>query len=158
MIKKSLFSVLLFMLTAGFCQSQAFIKTTELFQRPDGSGKLVLIQNPAIDSLLSRYIVSHKKLITFEGRLGMPGFRIQIYYNSVRNAREESAKIMANFINKFPDIQPYLQSQEPAWFMVRVGDYRTKTESYKDLVRIRKEFPNAYPVLTIINFPDLIKK
>jgi len=83
----------------------------------------------------------------------MQGFRIQIYYSSVRNAREESAKVRADFINKFPDMISYAQYQEPGWFMVRVGNYRTKTECYKDLLLIREEFPNAYPVPTVINFP-----
>lgn len=88
----------------------------------------------------------------------MPGYRIQIYYSSVRNAREESAKAIANFINEFPDIKPYTQYQEPGYFMVRVGDYRTKIEGYKDLIIIRKEYPNAYPVPSIIAFPDQRKK
>ena len=88
----------------------------------------------------------------------MPGYRIQIYYSSVRNAREESAKTIASFINGFPEIKAYSQYQEPGYFMVRVGDYRTKIEGYKDLIMIRKEFPNAYPVPATITFPDLRKK
>lgn len=158
MIRKSIFSLFLLILTTGFCRSQAFIRTTDLFKRPDASGKLTIYQNQAVDTLLSRYIMSQRRNITSEGKQGMYGFRIQIYYNSVRTAREESAKVQMEFINKFPDIQSYAQYQEPGWFMVRVGDYRTKTESYKDLMRIRTVFPNAYWVPTIINFPDLIKK
>lgn len=88
----------------------------------------------------------------------MPGYRIQIYRSSVRNAREESAKAIAEFINRFPDIRSYTQYQEPGYFMVRVGDYRTKLEGYKDLIMVRKEFPDAYPVPTTINYPDLHKK
>jgi hypothetical protein len=41
--------------------------------------------------------------------------------------------------------------------MLRVGDYRTKVECYKDLILILKEFPDSYPVQTVINFPDLKK-
>jgi hypothetical protein len=41
--------------------------------------------------------------------------------------------------------------------MVRVGNYRTMAEGYKDLITIRKEFPDAYFVLDKILFPDLIK-
>ena len=87
----------------------------------------------------------------------MPGFRIQIYSNSVRSAREESAKAKAKFLSKFPDIPAYAQYQDPGYFMIRVGDYRTKIELFKDLLMIRKEFPNAYQVPDVINFPDLKK-
>ncbi len=59
----------------------------------------------------------------------------------------------ADFINKFPDIISYAQYQEPGYFMVRAGNYRTKTEGYKDLLAVRKEFPNAYLVPAVINFP-----
>jgi hypothetical protein len=157
MIRKTIFFVILFVITAGLCNSQAFIKTADLFKRSDVPGRLDIIQNQGIDTLVSRYILSNKKYRTSEGP-GMPGYRIQIYYSSVRNAREESAKAIANFINEFPDIKPYTQYQEPGYFMVRVGDYRTKIEGYKDLIMIRKVFPNAYPVPATITFPDLRKK
>lgn len=152
--------MIMLMMTAGFCRSQAFIKTSELLKKESSAntGSLVINQNPAIDSLISRYIISKGKLKTREDVPGMEGFRIQIYYSSVRTAREESAKKRADFMLKFPEIISYLEYEEPGWFMVRAGDYRTKAEGYKDLVAIRKEFPNAYLVPAVINFPDLIKK
>jgi len=141
---------------AGLCNAQAFIKTTDLFKRPEHSaGNLLINQDMAIDTLLSRYILVSKKNRTIEGSQGMEGFRIQIYYSSVRQAREESAKARAEFIAKFPDIVSYAQYQEPGYFMVRAGNFRTRIEGHKDLVMVRKEFPNAYLVPAIINFPDL---
>jgi hypothetical protein len=160
MVRKILILILLLSLTTGYCRSQAFIKTTDLFNKniPAGAGELNIYQNSALDSLISRYIISRNKLKTKEGTHGIEGFRIQIYYSSVRTAREESSKVRAEFISMFPDMTSYLHNEEPAWWMVRTGDYRTKAEGYKDLVAIRKEFPNAYLVPAIINFPDLIKK
>ena len=163
MIRKIFLFLIILVLTVDFCNSQAFIRTSDLFKRPESLGKLNIFQNPAIDSLLSRYIILNKKLRTAEGIQGMSGFRIQIYYSSVRSAREESAKARAEFIsmfpeNKFPDLKSYALYQEPGWYMVRAGDFRTKTECYKFLLMVRKEFPNAYPVPDIINFPDLINK
>jgi hypothetical protein len=157
MIRKLYVLIFILLLSTGFCKSQAFINTADLLKRQDiSSGNLNIYQDKAIDSLISRYIESNRKLRT-EGHQGMPGYRIQIYYSSVRNAREESARVRASFIEKFPDIQSYPDYQEPGWFIVRVGDYRTKTECYKDLDNIRKEFPDAYWVPTIINFPDRVK-
>jgi hypothetical protein len=163
MIRKIFLFLIILVLTVDFCNSQAFIRTTDLFKRPESSGKLSITQNPGIDTLLSRYIILNKKLRTNEGTQGMYGFRIQIYFSSVRNASKESAKAMAEFIekfpeNKFPKLKSYAQFQEPGWYIVRAGDFRTKTECYKYLMMVQKEFPNAYSVPDIINFPDLINK
>ena len=154
MIRKMLLLIIMIVLQTGLCKSQAFIKTSDLFQRPDGDkGNLNINQDPAVDTLLSRYILASKQHRTLEGTQGMDGFRIQIYYSSVRNAREESAKARAEFINKFPNIKSYAQYQEPGYFMVRTGDYRTRTEGFRYLLMVRKKFPDAYLVPAIINFP-----
>jgi hypothetical protein len=161
MVKKIFLVLVILFFTVDFCRSQAFIRTADLLRRSErgaGTGSLNIIQDQAIDTLLSRYILSNKKLRTIEGTQGIQGFRIQIYYSSVRNAREESARARADFINKFPDIISYAQYQEPGYFMVRAGNYRSKAEGYKDLLAVRREFPNAYLVPAVINYPGLIKK
>jgi len=152
MMRKLYLSLIFLILTAGISYSQGFIKTGDLLKR-QGGGELNIIQDQAIDTLISRNIIANRKIRTTEGTQGMLGYRIQIYYSSVRSAYEESSRVRADFINKFPEMISYPHYQEPGWFMVRVGDYRTKTECYKDLLRIRKEFPNAYPVPAVINFP-----
>ena len=161
MIRRILILPVLFVLLPDFCGAQAFIRTTDLLRRTDGdynSGELNIIQSPGVDTLLSRYILSNKKLKTSEGRQGMWGFRIQIYNSSNRNAREESNKARAEFMIKFPDLVSYAIYAEPGYFKIRAGDFRTKTEGMKYLLSIRTEFPNAILVKDIINFPDLVKK
>jgi hypothetical protein len=88
----------------------------------------------------------------------MDGFRIQIYSSSNRNAREESNKARAAFISKFPDIISYALYAEPGYFKIRAGDFRTKTEATRLFMLVSKEFPDAYLVPDIINFPDLNTK
>ena len=88
----------------------------------------------------------------------MWGYRIQIYSSNVRNAREESNKARAEFISTFPDIISYAMYAEPGYFIIRAGDFRSKTEGTKYLLSVRKEFPNAILVPDFINFPDLVKK
>lgn len=146
---KRAFFLFLSLLMVNICGAQGFISTQTLLEDNSVSqqgGILVIDQDPAIDSLISRSILANKKN-------GIPGVRIQIYYSSVRNAREESAKLRADFIGKFPEIISYIEYQEPGWYKVRVGNYRTKIEAYKDLIAIRKEFPSAYLVLTTIESP-----
>jgi hypothetical protein len=158
MFRKTFFLFLTSFLATGFCASQPFVKTADLFKRTETAGRLNIMQDQAIDTILSRYILSGKKEQTLDGAQGMQGFRIQIYYSSVRNASDESAKAAQKFYDKFPDINCYTEFQKPGWYMVRAGDYRSRIECYKELLLIRKEFPNAYAVPADINFPDLIKK
>ena len=159
---RNLFSFLIILFfSAGITAAQPFVKTTDLFKRADGNyraGQLKIIQDPAIDTLISRYILVNENIYRDNGRYGMEGFRIQIYSSSNRNAREESNKARAEFISKFPDIVSYQLYAEPGYFKIRAGDFRTKTEATKLFLLISKEFPDAYLVPDIINFPDLNTK
>jgi hypothetical protein len=161
MIRRLILSLVILVFYAGYCQAQSFVKTSELFKRPDinfNIGQLNINQNRAIDSLISRYIMVNNDLKVENDHYGMPGFRIQIYNSSTRNAREESSKAMADFISKFPDITSYALYAQPGYFKIRVGDFRTKTDAIKLFLTISKVFPDSYIVPDFINFPDLIKK
>jgi hypothetical protein len=158
-MNRTLFLLIIFIaFSAGSGNAQSFVKTSDLFQRPDdntGAGKFTIIQDPAIDTLISRYILINKNLSKNAGYNGMEGFRIQIYASSNRNAREESNKVRADFMSKFPDIISYWLYADPGYFKIRVGDFRTKTEATKLFLIISKEFPDAYLVPDFIHFPDL---
>jgi hypothetical protein len=156
---RNLFSFLILLLfSTGITTAQPFVRTTDLFNREDSnihSGQLKIIQDPSIDTLISRYILINENIYRNYGRYGMEGFRIQIYSSSNRNAREESNKARAAFMSKFPDISSYPLYAEPGYFKIRAGDFRTKSEATKLFLLISKEFPDAYLVPDIINFPDL---
>ncbi len=158
MIRKDITVVFFFLLLTEALLAQPLIKTSDLFQREPGSGhlgQLAINQDPALDTLISRHILANKNLFRVNNHYGMEGYRIQIYASSNRNAREESNKARAEFINLFPDIVSYPLYAEPGYFKVRVGDFRTKIEATKLFQIISKEFPGAYIVPDVINFPDL---
>jgi hypothetical protein len=154
----------LFFVILGFSstivRSQTIVSTSDLFKRYDTnpqSGKLNIIQDPALDTLLNRYILGFRNLEAKNKYSGMEGFRIQIYRKNVRNAREESNAIRATFMSRFPDLTTYQLYQDPGYFIIRVGDFRTKTEATRLFVLINKEreFKDAaYIVPDFINFPD----
>jgi hypothetical protein len=153
MIKKSLLLLLLFVSVLVTSRAQEFFQTAALFSRPvseNSAGSLNILQDPSVDTLVSRYVIGNKNLN------GMMGFRIQIFRSGDRNAQEESNKVRADFMIEFPDIHSYAMFQKPNWFLVRAGDFRTKVEGTKLLFFIRRKFPNAYLVQDKINFPDLI--
>lgn len=115
-------------------------------------GNLRITQDPAIDSLIARYVLYNQRIG------GLEGFRIQIYYSSNRNAREESAKANQEFISRFPEIVSYTLFEQPGYYKIRAGDFRSKAEGTKYMLMVRKVFPDAYLVPDIINFPDQYKK
>jgi len=161
MNRKSLILGIFLVFVSGIISAQTFVKTSDLFKKPENnpqSGTLNIIQNPAIDTLISRYIMMNKNLADKNTYLGMAGYRIQIYASSNRNARDEANKARAEFMGKFPDILTYLLYAEPGYFKIRAGDFRTKTEATEIFLLVSQEFPNAYLVPDYINFPDLIKK
>ncbi len=160
MVRLTFLIVVLLAFPAGKGLSQAYIKTSDLFSRPEGAsntGKLNITQNPSIDTLISRYILANKNIAAVNGHSGLDGFRIQIFNNAGRNAREESGKTRAAFLSKFPDVVSYQLFAEPGYWIIRVGDYRTKAEAKKYFMQINKSFPDAYIVPDFINYPDLNK-
>jgi hypothetical protein len=158
MFRKLYLIVLISCFTVVFVRSQSVIKTEDLFKRTDNNpkaGSLNIIQDPALDTLINRYILGYKNLETTNGYHGMIGVRIQIYSSSARNAREESAKVQAEFITKFPDIKSYVIFENPGYFKIRVGDFRSNTEALGTFLLISKAFPDSYIIPNcFINFPE----
>ena len=100
-------------------------------------GLLHLYQEDRLNDLLERY-----KNVNVR-RNGMDGFRIQIFFESGRLARENAYKAKAKFLSNFQGISAYVDYQAP-FFKVRVGDYRTKREAQVLYKKLRRQFPDAY--------------
>jgi hypothetical protein len=160
MTKKPFLLIILFLSVLPISKAQEFIKTSDLFriQETDNrSASLNIIQSPCVDTLISRYVLANKLLKQNSGGGEMDGFRIQIYRSSNRAARDESNKARAEFMIEFPDIPSYAMYDNPGYFLVRAGNFRTKLEGTKWLYNIRRKYPNAYLVPDKIYFPDLVK-
>jgi hypothetical protein len=85
---------------------------------------------------------------------GFQGYRIQIFFASGNNAKNQALEKKSEFSTKYPDMDSHLIYQSP-FFKVRVGDYRTKSEAYKFLKEISEDFPGAFIVEDLIDFPKL---
>jgi hypothetical protein len=137
------------------CRGQDYFSVASLFHRGEEdfhTGRLNIVENPAIDSLINRYILYNSKIN------GMEGFRIQVYSSSDKNAREESGKVRAEFMSKFPDIISYASFEKPGYYKIRAGDFRSRVQGTRYLLMVRRAFRDAILVPDIINFPDLNKK
>jgi len=116
-----------------------------------GSGSLKIFQDPAIDTLLSRYILNKKN------SREPNGYRIVIFLGRERNSKDEAKKIHAEFTTLYPKIPSDIIFQEPTTFLVSVGNFRSKVEGYKLFVELQKRYPNAFLSRQIIDYSDLNK-
>jgi len=154
MLPKSLFSFLFLFSTLYLCKGQVFIKTADLFPQSlekSGSGTLKILQDPAIDTLLIRYILSKKTSSEPNG------FRIVIYLGRERNSKDDAKKIHAEFMALYPKIPSYIDFQKPNTFLVSVGNFRSKVEGTKLFMELQKRYPNAFLGRQIINYADIYK-
>jgi hypothetical protein len=161
MIRKLFLTFVFLGISITIVRSQYFVKSSDLFRRKDDnshSGQLNIVQDPALDTLISRYILANQIQEEKNGYTGIEGFRIQIYNSSDRSAKEESPKVQQEFMSQFPDIISYLIFAPPAYYKVRVGNFRSRTEATRLYLIISKKFPNADLVPDIINIPDLNNK
>ena len=109
-------------------------------------GSLHIIQDPAIDTLVSRHILMNAS------KEGIDGWRIQIYRGGHRTANEDSNKVRARFMEEYPELPTYRTFDRPNWFKVKVGDFRTREEAAKIFFEIQKRYPDAYLIQDVISF------
>lgn len=110
----------------------------------------IVIRKPNMDIYLDSSVYNMQKLYReqMEGE-GIPGYRIQVFNGS----RRESLRMRSQFIDAFPGIPVYSIYEQPE-FKVQVGDYRTRIEAERALMRIQKVFSGSLVLKTTINFPE----
>lgn len=111
--------------------------------------KLNIKSDPKINDLLRQQVNQNKK----SGALS--GFRLQIYFGSGENAHAQAMKIKTDFLSSNPSIKTYLFFKSPD-FIVRVGNFRTKSEALKLRKALLFQYPNAFIVADEIAFPELL--
>lgn len=79
------------------------------------------------------------------------GYRIQIAAYSGVNSKSQAENAKNSFNNLFPYTKAYLIYNEP-YFKVRVGNYFTRLQAYKDLETIKLTYPSAYIVPDKISY------
>jgi hypothetical protein len=111
--------------------------------------KLNIQCDPRINDLIRQQTEQNKK------NNNMSGFRLQIYFGSGENAHSQAIKTKTDFLSSYPDVKTYLFFKSPD-FIVRVGNFRTKSEALKMQKSLLYKFPNAFIVADDIAFPELV--
>jgi hypothetical protein len=82
----------------------------------------------------------------------MSGYRLQLYFGSGVQARARAEKIRSEFSFLHSDIRVYLIFKSPD-FIVRAGDFRSKSDALKVLKNLTAGYSNAFIVSDEIAFP-----
>jgi hypothetical protein len=117
-------------------------QTTDIFQ------KLNINQDPRFEELVKLHIRKNQQIN------GIQGFRVEIFFSSEINARLKAQNIKNEFLSAYPDYNVYISFVSPD-FKVKVGDFRTKNDALRLMKEIRGQFPKAFVVPDLIEFPKL---
>jgi len=115
------------------------------------------------DSLSSKVIVNHDPKIMelinrrasyYEEKKEMPGFRLQIFFDSGNEARKRATTARTEFIQKYPNVEAYLSFEQP-YYKIRVGDFRSRLDAKQFEYKIMRDYPNAFIVPDKIKLPKI---
>ena len=119
----------------------------QIFKPAPGEDRIHLIQEPKLDEVLLAFMDLNRKMG------GIPCYWIRIYSGSSNNAREEAYEAKARFLRKYEGIHNDVIYDDPN-FKVYIGVYRSKSETLKLLNSIKRDFPTAFIVYDVIDFPE----
>lgn len=138
-----LYTILVTIHLAGLCPGFSFAQDSVRELR-----NIMIIRDEKVDLLVSKHILIN------QNREGIPGYRIQIFFDSGTNSKTNAQGIYDGFRAKYPDIAVYLTFKAPN-YKVRVGDFRTRLDAQRFLMEISTEYPNAWIIPEQINMPKV---
>lgn len=134
------FSLLLFFLFQLSVSGQSGQKTAA-----NADSSLIIHYNERYDQLLDKLKEQNLKTQS------MQGYRIQVYFGSIR---QKASEIKLEFTSRYPDVPAYLTYQQPN-FKVRVGDYRSRSEAQKFIKQLEGQYPTLFIVPDEVKLPSL---
>ena len=112
-----------------------------------GAGTAAVNQSYEIRNALARHIVTN-------AGTKMQGYRVRIFFDSDRTARNRADAIAAGFADRYPSIPVYKSHVSP-YFKVTVGDFRTRDEAQRFASRLTNSgaYRYVFVVKEQINYP-----
>jgi len=118
-----------------------------LNKKQAGAGEITVVQDARLEEVLREYIKINQQ------KNGIPAYWIRIYSGSGHDAREKAYQTKAKFLSKYEGIKDKVVYDNPN-FKVYLGGYRVKSEALRLLKTVQIDFPSAFIVYDIIDFPD----
>lgn len=104
------------------------------------SGKVTVVKDPLIDSLIARRIALTKGVSSNGTPITVYGYRVQVFFGT---NRKEAYNEQARFKSLYPEYSTYLSYTQPN-YRVKVGDFRSRAEAQKLMTELRSEFPTLF--------------
>ena len=145
MKKVQVFRLLPAFLLAGILSAPFSSPAQKVITSYHKDSSIVLTRDARVDDL----IVKQKDNNTL--KQSMPGYRVQIYFGSVR---QKATEVMLDFTGKHADVASYLSYLAPN-FKVRVGDFTSRLEAQGFLKSIDGQYPTSFIVQDEIKLPPL---
>ncbi len=123
-----------------------------LLAQQGSPGRVTVIQDPAIDTILQRHIQMNERLLQNPDNYAIDGYRIQIFEESGNRSSSRAREVMEEFGQKYPGMPAYLTWQAPN-FKVRVGDFGSRMQAEGFLEKIKQDYPIAWVIRDKIKFP-----
>ncbi len=114
------------------------VATITVFAQTEG--KVTVIKNPLIDSLIARRIALNKGVTKNGTPIVVYGYRVQVFFGT---DRKEAYNEQARFKSLYPEYGTYLSYTQPN-YRVKVGDFRTRAEAQRLMNELRPEFPTLF--------------
>ncbi len=99
-----------------------------------------------IDELLNKHIHYNEVMKTISG------FRIQIFSGTGNYSKSNAINERTIFLNRYSNAEAHIIFSSP-YYIVRIGDFRTKLEAEAFRQRILTHYPDAYIVRDDIKIP-----
>jgi hypothetical protein len=125
------------------------------FSQNRSDGRVVVIQDNLVDTVLRDYEAMRLKIMENPDNKAIPGYRIQIFFDSGLNSSDRARASRDEFLFKYPEIAAYVSWKAPN-YRVRVGDFRTRLEAERTLQVILADYPSAWVIKDEINFPVIL--
>jgi hypothetical protein len=118
----------------------------QIFQQGAAGSNIRIVQEKKLDEIMLNFMEQGRDLG------GIPCYWIRIYSGSTHSARDEAYETKARFLKKYEGIRNDVIYDDPN-FKVYIGGYRSKSETLKLLNQLKRDFPTAFIVYDVIDFP-----
>lgn len=114
--------------------------------RETSHGSVVIRQDVKLRALIREHIESNNEKF--------PGWRVQIYFGSGQNARDQANATKERFYKRFGQNHGAYIVYDSPYFKLRVGDFRTKAEALRFREKLKPYFNSTWIIQDMVNYPD----
>ncbi|MDD4142403.1 MAG: SPOR domain-containing protein [Bacteroidales bacterium] len=99
------------------------------------------------------YELIEKKRLYDSFNAGYQGYRVQIFFESGNESKQNAYKAADKFMQLFPGIPAFISFKEPN-YRIRVGNFREKLDADRLLSEVMRDFSSSFVIKEFISIFD----